>query len=322
MQSLGSASLRIALCGVAASAAFASQPAANAQLSYVVLGDSYAYGYTTPTGTSSGNGDPTGGYFVQFQTYLAATTGKTVTVTNLAEPGETSVSLSNGPLPSPNLNTNYNGSPATSQSQLAQSTLNASTNYVTLQIGGNDGVNYLYQTIYQFHTTPDTSITSPVLVQAANNVGTALQAIKTLAPNAQVYLINYADAFVALSSNLNPTASGLQGFDVPASQSLNTLLAQKAQASGVRYVDIAQAFSTDMASPNYIGNFFSINDPTANTNVGGINVPDFHPNAAGYTKIAQQLENAAAPEPGSAVLGLLGAVLSGASFVRHQLRRR
>ena len=295
------------LAGFTACIALATPHGANAQINYTVLGDSYAYGYTTPAGTGSGNGAPSGGYFQGFANALGAQQSKTVTVTNVAILGETTASFAAGPLPSPNANTTYAGSAATSQAAEAQLKLSAATNVVTLQLGGNDGINYLYQSIYGTQTTPNTTTSSPVLVQAANNVGTILQSIHAAAPNATVFLIGYADAFAALNPALNPNANGLQGFDVQATQSLNSLLAAKAQANNARFVDIAPLFSTNSGAQNYLGNFFNINVASANTNFSGLVIPDFHPNAAGYNAISQALVSAAsAPEPGS--FGLMASV--------------
>ena len=105
------------LVGLAACLSLATAHGANAQINYTVLGDSYAYGYTTPTATGSGNGDPSGGYFQGFANALGAQSGKTVTVTNIAVIGETTSSFAVGPLPNPNPNTTGRATSGSMRSQ-------------------------------------------------------------------------------------------------------------------------------------------------------------------------------------------------------------
>ena len=126
---------------------------------YLALGDSLAFGESLQNGTAS-NGDQ--GYVAPFADYLGSIHGGVrPNVVNLAVNGETSATFfnrgtdphQNTPIPGqPSYfqNTNYNGYPTASQNDLMVATAQSlagsghSIDTVTLQLGANDFLQYVY----------------------------------------------------------------------------------------------------------------------------------------------------------------------------------
>ena len=318
----------IAAC--AATLAVLAPGSAHAQVNYYALGDSYAFGYQTASGVVPGNGNaPLYGYVgtttnagagtsATFAGYLANTLNQRVTVTNLAIPAETTYSYlgTTAPYPTPThsiqANTNYTSTSQTQRGVFDGLPTN-SASVVTLQLGGNDVIDYLYDNIAAGQTVTNSQINT---VEAAtiSNVSTILTDIKAH-DNGRIFVLGYADPYPGITS-ANSSATTLQGYDVYAVQNYNSMLQSLAASLGVTYVNIYTPFVGHEAAYTYI------NDPTQNTASGNINAPDFHPNATGYSVIASQLEGAAgAPEPGTLAL-LGGGLLGGLTLTGRRLRRR
>lgn len=321
--------------------------AAHAQThNYIALGDSYAFGYTTASAPSS-TGDQ--GYVAPFADALAARFGGVrPTVTNLAIPGETTTSFFTGaptvfsgqapypdglvdaPLREQARNDNYPdiafpqfsapgvtiaGAPQYTalQNSLAQIKASSGTvDDITIQMGGNDILALLPQSGFMSLSTPQQSLV--LQSQLANiqarytSLLTSLLNPVTGVPQAQIFLIGYADPFAGLGIN-NPLAGPDPSNPISTQLALttNALLQGIATSFGVHYVDIYTPFVGHETQYTHIADSVS---------PGG--TPNFHPNAAGYSVIANQIvTTASAPEPGS--LALLMPILGVSAGV---LRRR
>ncbi|MES2461703.1 MAG: SGNH/GDSL hydrolase family protein [Armatimonadota bacterium] len=281
---------------------------AQAQSTYLALGDSYAFGYqnlaaTPPIELGGGsNGDQ--GYVSLFANYLAQREGGIrPTVVNLARVGETSISFGSSPLSptSPaNFNTNYATGFNQSQAALLSTTLAglpAAPKYVTIQLGGNDVLGAVF-------TDP---LTLPAaLASVQTNYGLILASLRATLPSAQIYVLGYGNPFPGL-----PTGSP---FNTPTGQLVaanatlqgNALIRALAGSVGATYVDLATVFSGQEAQL---------------TNIQSLEItglPNYHPNAQGYQAIASRVIAAsAAPEP--ATLALILPVLAiGGLAVRNR----
>jgi len=259
---------------------------------YLALGDSYAYGYSTQTGTPTGFGDQ--GYVKPFADWLMGRLppGRPE-IRNLAIPGETTTSFlrtTNGP-PVSEYNFRYAdslGSFAHAPSQGSLLAVTAAdladrgqqTVAITLQIGANNLLGLLTDPAFQ--AANDTQ--RQVLIDAAFATVDAdytaiLLKVRAVAPTAPLFLVGYPDPFAGLGAG-NPLA-GISG---PTIQRLNTLIATHAAAdtNGV-FVDIYTPFLGHETAYTLI----TLQDPA------GSGIPDFHPSAAGYGIIADQLIAAA-----------------------------
>lgn len=331
---------RLFLPVVAALGALWAHPAQAQTRNYIALGDSYALGYTTPSAPAS-NGDQ--GYVSLFANALATRLGGVrPTVTNLAVSGETSTSFFSGtptnlvgppfpdglvdaPLREPARNTNYLGT-SSSQSALLQGRLSTirsagqTVDFVTVQIGGNDILGVLGQTAFQsLGATQAGQLQQQQILQNRflnlqtqyTTLLTALTNPTTGVPNAQIILVGYADPFAGLGVN-NPLSGGTPNNPLSTQLTLqaNGLISGLAQAFGVRYVDIYTPFKGNETQYTYIA------DPNASLPGG---TPNFHPNALGYSVIANRINAvSAAPEPSD--LGLLSIVLAPSAMIL--VRRR
>ncbi|MDX1931280.1 MAG: GDSL-type esterase/lipase family protein [Capsulimonadales bacterium] len=320
------AAAAIASVALTANAAFADDV-------YVALGDSFAWGYDK--GASGGQlPGAGGGYYTPYAQFLDQVNGSVgLTSFNFAVPGETTETYFSGvpaqklggvyPTPNPvglidapfrnqSYNTNYPVfNPVTPTSQAAQFT-NLADNlaagdtirFVTVQLGGND----ILGTAAQFALNAEFAALTPLEQQAilnarfndmATNYAAILSTIRAKAPNADIFLLTYPDAFPGLGP-LNP---------LPQSGVLNTA------ATGI-YQTLADAFGAKLVDSraDFVGK------ETTLTNITLLDgaLPNFHPNAAGYSVIASRLISATAPEPGT--LALLA--VAGLSFVGRVRRTK
>lgn len=294
---------RPALTGFAVLATLLAAPfAAHAQQTYVALGDSYAFGYTTSTAPAS---DGNQGYAgILRDIYDLRNGAQTVDLINLAIPGETTGSFLNGQtvdangivdgiFRNPGLNTNYNTTPNTLQRDKFVATvtslagLGRQVDYVTLQAGGNDILNLFVQPNF-LALTPlaQNNLVTARFNALGTNLATELFTIKALAPNAKISVIGYADVFAGLGAN-NP---------LPQSTFLtlqaNSIISQVAALTNVNYVDIYTPF---------------LGHETEYSRIQTIDAgaPNFHPTPLGYQVIAGAV---AAPEAGSIAFMLAAAV--------------
>ena len=266
--------------------------AAQAQKTYVAVGDSLAYGFMdstlTPTG---GSGYP--GYAQPYAAFLSGP-GKPVSLVNLGIVGETTDSLLNNSAGNSALNSNYSAANPASQYALLSADLNPNVSNITVQIGGNDILGLASDPAFQDAFVDGDTVTANALLNATlahigANYNTLLTQINVLAPGAKVQAMGYYNPYAFLP----PTSQNniyLQAVSGPLEQGLNTVIAQEAALHNDRFVDLADPFA---AHGNEYGNYVLTGEmiPTA---FGPL--PNDHPTALGYSLIAQQLE-AAAPVP-------------------------
>jgi lysophospholipase L1-like esterase len=332
-----------------AALAVALAPFAHAQTrNYIALGDSYAFGYTSDATTPEGLGDI--GYVAPVADFLATRLGGVrPTVTNLAVPGETSTSFFTGapsaftvppvspafidaPFRDQNRNDNYPNiarpqvditgvTPGNAQFDALQAQVNSirgagnSIDYITVQFGGNDVLALFAQSSF---TSLDSFSQGIVLNNRFNNLQTRYQQLLTYLTGPSVgigreriLLVGYADPFRGLGASnplILPGSGGTVNnpFSTQLTLQANSLISGLAQANGVQYVDIYTPF---------LGN------EVAYTNITTIDndIPNFHPNATGYSVIASQIANVvSAPEPAALPLALFA--LSGFTLIAWRKR--
>ncbi|HEX8199080.1 MAG TPA: GDSL-type esterase/lipase family protein [Isosphaeraceae bacterium] len=264
---------------------------------YLSLGDSLAFGYTDPAHLAPSTGDQ--GYVRPYADYLASrSNGVRPRVVNLGIAGETTDSYFAGGKPGTGLNLNY-PSPTTSQHSQLLATLAAERaagreiSDVTVALGAND--------LFALTTNPG-FLALPYDAQQAQlqqTLGTLqgrysslLTDLRFHLPRANLALVGLYNPFRALPGS--PLAA-LAGQAIGA---FNLGLAGQAAAFGGHYVDTFTPFVGHEAEYTFIRDL----------DLSG--APNVHPNAAGYTVIAQQIQ--AVPEPasvlilGAGVLGLIG----------------
>jgi lysophospholipase L1-like esterase len=259
---------------------------ATREIRYLALGDSYAYG----TGAS----DPaTRGYAARFAAYLKGQPGATVTTTNLAVPGATSVDLLG----------DYPAQGRASQSQLGQGVrllaegTGARANLVTIAIGGND----ILRLVRPGQVCSGDAITSDPCLAAmqesvrtlsAPNVPQILGALVDAAGSGtQMIVLTYPNAFSVGARDLREQRTDL------AITTLNGVITDavarlqpRAAGRGVRLatVDLFPLFAGQAGTLTHI-----LDSP-----------PDIHPTDAGYAVIADAVTRTYQPpqaaQPGTA----------------------
>lgn len=253
-----------------------SDPSDTARGVYVALGDSYAYGYTNQNATPYTTGDQ--GYVRLFADYLATqNSNQRPDVFNLANPGETTASFLRGfgPAP-PRYNQNY--APDFNQNQAALFAAVADERdiaVVTLQIGGNDLLGLVADSVFLFGTASARQTRlDAAFATLETNYRAILQQINALAPNARVLVLGYPDPFAGLGPQ-NPLA----GLSTPIAQRENALYERLAADFGARYVDLFAPFAGRETELTLI----------TTDNPPGSGYPNFHPNFTGYQVIAARL---------------------------------
>lgn len=300
----GFAALGLLLVGLAA------RPA-QAQSTYLAVGDSVAFGYQDQNRTPLPAAPPfsTGfaGYARPYDAALSAQAGAPVALINLGIFGETTASLvTASPATAGNgrLNGNYN--PAAPQTQYALLTAEltapgANVTNVTVQVGANDILNLATTAAFEdAFDTGDSATVQKLLAGTLADVGTnydlLLGQIHALAPKADVQVLGYYDPYAALTG-LDPISVYLRTATAPLNQALNAKIAQEAFAHGDQFVDLAGPFAGHESTLTLSGELIQTSFGLA---------PNDHPSAAGYAVIAAQLGAAPVPESsGAASLGLL-----------------
>lgn len=289
------------------------QPASAADNStLLVMGDSFAYGFTTQQDAIAmgpTNGDM--GYVKPFADYLGTQNGGVrPTVLNYAIPGESSTSfmtglsgvpfpdvypytstLSEAPARFPLLNNNYAPSTAPQYQTIPQMdaalaaiasahAAGQSVDNIVLQIGGNDFLGILFQPAFQSLTTAQQEgLLLAQFGKLQDDYNNILGSIKAVAPEARIFTLGYPNSF-----RQTPGIGDKTDFLVT---NVNSLVEDISGDYGANYVDIYTPFTGHELEWTHEGD-------------GGMNP---HPNADGYAVIANQLRISAvataAPEPGS-----------------------
>ena len=156
---------------------------------------------------------------------------------------------------------------------------------VSLLFGAND-FNHLIGTAAFQNASPadQQQMIATLFGTVLGNYLTVLTELKSLAPEAHIFLPGYFNPF----PSSDPTDHAFYDSVI---LPFNQAIASDAAAFGATYVDLYTPF---------VGNELAL------TNIG---IGDTHPNQAGYDVIAGQFDAAAVPEPGTIVLlasGLAG----------------
>ena len=275
---------------------------------YIALGDSYAYGFTTVanvTDPSLGKNNYFGlqGYVQPFSQFLGAQ--QTI---NLALPGETVASFTAGGNDNADANLNYAPGFADSQAALLAKTLAAETaqghtiSDVTIQLGGNDLLGAIFNDpTFQTGSFADKqALVTGQLTTISTQYGALLQSLRTnpALAGTQVSVIGYFDPFADLGAGdpfgLDPLGHQLSG---DLDQALNATLAADASAAGFHFVDPYAAFQD---YPGSHAGLSYINSPLDDPNYPA-STPNFHPTPLGYGLLAEQIEAAPVPEASTAI---------------------
>jgi hypothetical protein len=178
--------------------------------------------------------------------------------------------------------------------------LSSSTNVVTLGIGGNDNNTFITAVAGcgALDAGDAANIGAPCQSAFGNyfanniaadgpNIGAAIDRIHTLSPNAKVFVVGYPD-ILPQSGNCYPQVPLTTG-DVTylngVENDLNTMLANEASAHNATYVDtLTPSIGHDACKPEGVR---WIEPP-----IPGTDAISVHPNAAGETADAQDVESA------------------------------
>lgn len=310
--------------GVALSAAalLLTQPVHAAPV-YVALGDSITFGETDLNYVQS-SGDR--GYVSLFADTLAARNGGVrPTVVNLAIDGETASSfmtnagrtppvVGRGDAPLQLENLSYGNSTAVSQGTLFANTVAAqraagnTVSTVTVTLGFNE-----LAALAPMQNTPAAEAAAiaqipGTLAAYRANYTAVLNEIRSLAPNANLYLLGYYNPFPA-----DPNSPAAPVFNAGGT-ALNGVIQDLAAQFGAAYVNNAAPFVGHEAQYTYQA------AQPAGSSVSGafgglLPIGNVHPNSLGYSVIAADVAAAAVPsnvpEPGSWPLLLLGVAAVG-----------
>ncbi len=294
----------------ALTAAFALvEPAYSAPV-YVALGDSITFGETDLNYVQSyGNR----GYVSQFDNTLAASNGGVApAVVNLAIDGETASSFMTNVGRTPPVvgrgdaalqleNLNYGNSTALSQGAVFANTVSAeqaqgnTISTITITLGFNE-----LAALAPTQNTPAAEAAAIAQIPATlaayqTNYTAVLNEIRSLAPNANLYLLGYYNPFPA-----DPNSPAAPVFNAGGT-ALNGVIQSLAAQFGAAYVNNATPFLGNEAQYTYQA------VQPAGSSVGGayggtLPIGNVHPNALGYSVIAADVAASSVPEPTSLLL--------------------
>jgi len=291
------------------------QPARAGTMTYLALGDSVAFGETTFTQNPS-NGDR--GYVADYANYLASQNGGVApNVVNLGIDGETTTSFLTGTgrvISIPGMtdqqlaawNTNYTNPAIPQNAMMIQEIVAAKAagnpvGVVTISLGANNLFELAANPAF-LNGTP--AVQQQMLAATLNQIGSTyavlLAEIHALDPGAKISAVGEYNPFPA---NPNNPLNAIAG---PAIAGLNATIQSVAGTWGATYVDTYTPFVGHEAQYTYLS--------ATSDNV--------HPNALGYSVIANSIEQASVPEPSTlAVMGLGFAALA-LTARRRALRNR
>ena len=301
--------------------------AAEAGSVYVALGDSITFGETDLRYIPS-FGDR--GYVGDFADVLASRRGgNRPDVVNLAIDGETAASFMSGVGRTPPVvgrtdailaaqNLNYDPDALVAQSALFASTVASRRadgdriDTVSITLGFNE--------LAALAVLPEAEALAMVdatLTAYRDNYEAVLGQVRSLLPEAHLYLLNYYNPFPA-----DPAMNTADAVFAAGGPRLNAIIEDLAAEFGASYVDTFTPFVGREAEYTFIDEFpaGSIVPEPHPFGPGIAPIGNVHPNATGYRVIASQL--AAVPEPSSlALLGTGAAFVIGSIWSRSRRRR-
>ena len=311
---------KLSFVAAAATASALAMPAYSAPV-YVALGDSITFGETDLNYVQS-LGDR--GYVGQFANTLAAGNGGVrPTVVNLAIDGETASSFVTNAGRTPPVvgrgdaalqleNLNYGNSTALSQGTVFANTVATqraqgnTISTITVTLGFNE-----LAALAPVQNTPAAEAAAiaqiPATLAAYQASYTAvLNEIRSLAPNASLYLLGYYNPFPA-----DPTSPAAPVFNAGGT-ALNGVIQGLAAQFGAAYVNNAAPFVGNEARYTYQA-VQPAGSSVAGAFGGVLPIGNVHPNALGYSVIAADVAASSVPEPASllvlaAGIGALGLI--------------
>ena len=298
---------KLLLGATLAMTAFVLTQPAHAGPVYVALGDSITFGETDLNYVQSyGNR----GYVSGFANTLAAQNGGvTPAVVNLAIDGETASSFMTNAGRTPPVvgrgdaalqleNLNYGNSTAVSQGALfastvaAQAALGNTISTITITLGFNE-----LAALAPAQNTPAAEAAAIAQIPATlaayqTNYTAVLNEVRSLAPNANLYLLGYYNPFPA-----DPTSPAAPVFNAGGT-ALNGVIQGLAAEFGAAYVDNATPFMGNEAQYTYQA-LQPAGSSVSGAYGGVLPIGNVHPNALGYSVIAADVAAATVPEPAS-----------------------
>lgn len=324
----------VAALSAAASIGFGAHASAAA---YFALGDSITFGETDLQYIMS-DGDR--GYVNDFADILAMRNGGLrPDVFNLAIDGETASSfftgfgrtppvVGRGDLPLALQNTHYSGPiPMTQSDTFLQEAAQVAASGDTIDtISITLGFNELAALAL---LPPDAGLAAigPTLDQYRTNYDAVLSEIRSTAPDADLYLLNYYNPF---PGDDNATPNPASPIFAAGGPQLNEIIRELADKYGANYVDTYTPFVGREAELTYIdevGNGDTTPPPYSPFDMGLAPIGNAHATEEGYAVIAQQLAAAgegtgAVPEPATWSMLIVGFGAIGALARRTKTRRR